>query len=354
MRQTLVSHLRCPIHMLPLSCVVEGEVEDGHVMFGKLICPESCEYNIQDGIPNLIPQDDAIVEGDNLKQLQDATIERFGYEWRFFEDWGWLTEYPDMPDAEEKFYGGLLENTRSAFWGKTLLKEEQFTQSKLILDAGCGNGRFCGIASETGAEIIGVDLGYGVISAFQNTRHMPNVHIIQGDLFRLPFAKQTFDIAYSIGVLMHTGNAEKAFASIANCVKLDGLLAIRVYGQGRWTYELLDKLIRGILTKLPVSAQMIFSKGMARLARLLRKNYRLYRKIYFHINLLPTDHHMFDWWSAPIATHHTVAEVNRWYQDSHFDLQQVKPALDDKNAQITRRKKHDPITALGQRRASEG
>jgi SAM-dependent methyltransferase/uncharacterized protein YbaR (Trm112 family) len=354
MRQTLVPHLRCPVHMLPLSCVIENEMDDGHVMVGKLICPESCEYKIQDGIPNLTPQDDAIVEGDNLKQLQDATIERFGYEWRFFEDWGWLTEYPDIPDAEEKFYGGLLENTRSAFWGKSLLNTEYFSEDSLVLDAGCGNGRFCGIASETGAEIIGIDLGHGVVSAFQNTRHMPNVHIVQGDLFRLPFAKQTFDIAYSIGVLMHTGNAEEAFASVANCVKLDGLFGIRVYGQGRKAYELLDKFIRDILTKLPISGQMIFSKAMARLARRLRKNEQRYQKIYSYINLLPTDHHMFDWWSAPIATHHTVAEVARWYQDSHFDLQQIKPALENKKAQIIRKKHHAPITALGQKRLSEG
>lgn len=350
MRKTLVQYLRCPIHNLPLELTVIDEDDDNHVMLGHLICSESCKYDIQDGIPRMIPDVDTIVvDGEDISRLQRATIERFGYEWRYFQDWGWLEDYPSIPDAEEKFYGSLRENTRDAFWGKTLLDEGDIKQGQLVLDAGCGNGRFCGIAAETGAEIIGVDLGFGVISAFQNTRKLLNVHIIQGDLFRLPFAENTFDIAYSIGVLMHTGNADKAFASVAQCVKDSGLLGIRVYGTGRKTYEILDKLIRDILTKLPISMQMRFSQWMAGLARRLRTNPTLNQRIYSHINLLPTDHHMFDWWSAPIATHHTVHEVNEWYERAGFKLREIRPSLDDRKAQLIRKKYHGAITAIGQR-----
>lgn len=349
MRSKTVPYLRCPVHLSLLELEITNEADDGHIMSGRLRCTEMCEYKIENGIPNLLPDTNVVLDGVDISQLQEATIERFGYEWRYFRDWGWLEEYPEIPYAQEKFYGSLIENTRDAFWGKTLLQKDDFQVGQVVLDAGCGNGRFCGIAANTGAEIFGIDLGLGVISAFQNTRHLPNVHIIQGDLFRLPFGAQTFDVAYSIGVLMHTGNAEKAFASIANCIKDSGLFGIRVYGEGRKSYEFLDKILRDILTKLPISLQMRFSQWMASIARRLRKNPKLYQRVYTHINLLPTDHHMFDWWSAPIATHHTVHEVDKWYRSNEFKLREIKPSLENKQDQMIRRKNHGAITAIGHR-----
>jgi len=163
------------------------------------------------------------------------------------------------------------------------------------------------------------------------------VHIVRGDLFRLPFANETFDRIFSIGVLMHTGNAGAAFDSISRTLRHNGLITTRVYGQGLFVYEILDALIRTWTTRLSLRRQMDFARFTAATARWLREGKgraQLHRRILFKlVNLLPTEHHMFDWWAAPIATHHTQKEVLCWFTRNQLQVLRAKPLLDDQAAE---------------------
>lgn len=304
-------------------------------------------------MPDLLPADSAQVDGNDLSRLQSATAERFGFEWRYFRDWGWLTEYPDVLNAKEKFYGGLTEHTHAAFWSKSLFRKEDLHPGLLVLDAGCGNGRFMDQAAQTGAEVIGIDLGWGVYSASEHLRSLPNAHVVRGDLFRLPFADDTFDRILSIGVLQHTGDAGAAFDSMVRTLRPGGLAVAHVYGQGTRTYEILDAAIRGITTRMPISWQLRFARFTAALARWLRgggkRRAAFYWCLFRYINLLPTEHHMFDWWSAPIATHHSQDEVLGWFAKNQLEIVRTNPPLDDIAAEGARRRGHGAITVLGRR-----
>ena len=165
-----------------------------------------------------------------LKELKNKTSNYFGYEWDYFKDWGWI-KGEDITEEEKKYdyRGGLISNTESAFKKKCMLDAGDLEKKKLVLDAGCGNGRFTNQASKYGAEVIGVDLGYGVESAYEHLKNSKNVHIIQGDLFYLPFKKNIFDIIFSNGVLMHTGDAKKAFCSITKHIKPGGIFVSHLY-----------------------------------------------------------------------------------------------------------------------------
>ena len=81
----------------------------------------------------------------------------------------------------------------------------------------------------------------------------PLAHFVQGDLFKLPFKPGVFDVAYSIGVLMHTGNSEAAFKSTASKVKHGGLIGISVYQKQNPLHEFNDWWLREITIKLPAS-----------------------------------------------------------------------------------------------------
>lgn len=94
------------------------------------------------------------------------------------------------------FYGGLISSTERAFKNKCLLEPNDISADKLILDAGCGNGRYTNQAAKHGAEVIGVDLDYGIKSAYEHLKDNYKVHIIQGDLFNLPFKKEIFDTVF--------------------------------------------------------------------------------------------------------------------------------------------------------------
>ena len=354
MRESLIDRLCCPVDLSPLRLDISKQDVDGHIIAGQLQCM-ACQqaYPIKEGVPDLLPAESAQINGKDLERLQVATVDRFGFEWLYFHDWGWLTEYPNIPNAEEKFRSALVEHTRRDFWGKSLFREDDLHPRLLILDAGCGNGRFTDQAARTGAEVIGIDLGWGVYSAFEHTRSLPHVHIVRGDLFRLPFADDTFDRIFAIGVLQHTGNAEAAFDAIVRTLCPDGLIAVRVYGQGRRTYEVFDALIRAVTTCLPINMQIGFARITAATARWLcgseKRRWRFYRRLISHVNLLPTEHEMYDWWSAPIATHHTLDEVQGWFVKNQLKIVRTKPPLNDVAAERIRRYTHGPISVLGQR-----
>jgi SAM-dependent methyltransferase len=60
-------------------------------------------------------------------------------------------------------------------------------RGKLVLDVGCGMGRFADIASHRGARVIGVDLSIAAEVAARNFADRQSVTIFQADVFSLPF-----------------------------------------------------------------------------------------------------------------------------------------------------------------------
>ena len=86
---------------------------------------------------------------------------------------------------------------------------------KLVLDAGCGGGRYSRQVGLHGAKVLGVDLSAAVEKAALLCADLPDVSIVQADLLDLPVADAAFDMVFSIGVLHHTPQPRRAFAEIA-------------------------------------------------------------------------------------------------------------------------------------------
>ena len=122
---------------------------------------------------------------------------RFGYEWNRFCDF----------DYDEE-----VASLRTWFQPRRL----EDLSGLVLLEAGCGMGRHAVIAANQGAKtVIGLDLGNAVEAAFQNTRHLPSVSIVQGDIYFPPFKDGTFDAAYSLGVLHHLPEPSRGFRALA-------------------------------------------------------------------------------------------------------------------------------------------
>jgi len=100
---------------------------------------------------------------------------------------------------------------------------------RLVLDAGCGSGRYVEIAANRGATVVGVDGSLSVESAYDNLTGVPNVHFIQCDLSSIPLKQGEFDIIYSLGVLHHSPNPEWLFRKLVEYLAPDGSLAVSVY-----------------------------------------------------------------------------------------------------------------------------
>src|SRR5574341_283722 len=208
----------------------EPPAEDGHVMTGSLTCTVcNAVYPIQGGIPRFVP---STLDNDVL-----ATTDGFGYEWDSAARYIWDTQFTS-PDLFLDFIYPV---------------EPAYFQHRVVLDAGCGTGRFSRLAQNFGAEtVVGVDLSRAVDVAFQNLRAYPNIVIIQADLFELPL-RSDFDYAFSIGVLHHTASPREAFHRMAELVKPGGGVSAWVYGRENndWIIYLLNPIRRVLTSRLP-------------------------------------------------------------------------------------------------------
>lgn len=329
MKKSLLSILSCPECSSSLSLRVFKENELFSVQEieeGLLTCTKNQEhwYIIAKYIPRMLsdsikefpkfeeqykqnlpkPKNNQFPE-ESFKKLQEKTKRSFGFEWQKWNRFGWDDSVP-------------LKVTRDIFDYKVLATKHEL-QGKLVLDAGCGNGRYTKIAREYGGEVVGIDLSQAIDEAFENFKGDPKAHFVQGDLFKLPFKKETFDFIFSNGVLMHTGDAKKAFISIASRLNNKGIITVHLYHKGNIIYEFNDWWLREITTRLPFRVIYSFSKGLAQVAKILPKNFVLYGlNAFFRIE--PHEHYVFDWYTAPIATHHTYREVYGWLKEANLHL----------------------------------
>ena len=122
---------------------------------------------------------------------------------------------------------------------------------KLVLDGGCGGGRYSRLAGSHGARVLGVDLSAAVDKAASLCAGLPDVCIVQADLLDLPLADAAFDMVFSIGVLHHTPDPRRAFAQIARKVKPGGRLAVWLYRKNTPPQEWLNTGLRRVTTRLP-------------------------------------------------------------------------------------------------------
>lgn len=194
---------------------------------------------------------------------------------------------------------------------------------KLILDAGCGTGRYAEIALKNGATVIGVDLSYSIDLAFSNMGKHPSAHFIQADLLHLPFSNNQFNFIFSFGVLHHTPDARKAFQSLAGLLQPEGKISIFVYSSYNKAIVYVSAFWRFFTTRLPKRLLYYLSYISVPL-------YYLYKipvigsvgKMLFVIpmwkdwrwRVLDT----FDWYSPKYQSKHTHWEVFRWFEESGF------------------------------------
>ena len=105
---------------------------------------------------------------------------------------------------EESFHADGRDETvspplLSAAVRNTMLRKFLDMQSSdVVIDLGCGSGRFCVWSLDTGAHLIGVDTG-----TFFAREARSSVDLVVGELRRLPLADASVSKAYTIDVLEH-------------------------------------------------------------------------------------------------------------------------------------------------------
>lgn len=234
MKEKLIDLLACPDCGSDLGFARIDARENTEIIEGALKCTAcSREFKIVRGVPRF-------ADLSEIEQDKAETAQNFGWQWTHFTQ-------EDLKYAEQ-FLG----------WLRPLKKE--FFKDKVVLEGGCGKGRHTALAAEWGAkEVVGIDLSAAVESAFAATRHLPNAHIIQADIFKLPLKKR-FDYAFSVGVLHHTPDPKGSFESLASKVREGGNISAWIYGaeNNEWITSFVNPVREGFTSKIsqPVLYQL--------------------------------------------------------------------------------------------------
>jgi uncharacterized protein YbaR (Trm112 family) len=328
MRLRVLEFLCCPACKrgeLGLSVFHE---EGDHVIDGALRC-DLCGrvYLVVGGVPRMLPPDLysnpdftekyrdrlTLIGGkgpadfiSQFKQLKRDTSQAYGFEWTHWNRYGWVPQ------------GGPSDLERATFHYKSLLSPEEL-RGKAVLDGGCGNGRYAHTAAEYAKDLIALDLSAAVESAFQNTRHQPAAHVVQGDIMNPPVKRGVLDAVFSIGVLMITGDTRRATESLAELLKPGGTITVHLYAAGFPLWQLNDTLVRALTTRLTVPQNVALAKGMAKVARWLDKRHWLgYASLILRV--WPDDVINYDWYATPKQTYHTYPEVEGWFREMGYDV----------------------------------
>src|SRR5262249_25529067 len=114
-------------------------------------------------------------------------------------------------------------------------------------DAGCGMGRWLHFAREAGAQIVGMDVSGAIDVAA--ARDGDGADFVQSDLRHPPFAPESFDLVYSLGVVHHLEDPLPGVRALARLVRPGGELRLYVY-RSLDEEPLLKRLLFGVVTGL--------------------------------------------------------------------------------------------------------
>jgi SAM-dependent methyltransferase len=323
MKEKLLDLLACPTCGGDILLAYASKYEEKEIIEAVLTC-KKCEreYKVARGVPRF--SDLGKIESDKAE-----TAENFGWQWTHFTQ--------EDEKYSEQFLGWLQP------------VKPEFFAGKVVLEGGCGKGRHTKLAAEWGAtEVVGIDLGDGVESAFQLTRDLPNAHIIQCDIFKLPL-KKAFDYAFSVGVLHHTPDPKKAFLSLASKIKKGGHISAWIYGaeNNEWITKYVNPIREGFtskisqpvlyqLSKLPALSLFLGTKLVYRPANKVAKPVAKHLFYNDYMNHLASfgwrEQHniVFDHLVAPTAYYISRDEFEKWWAEVGAD--QVEIAWHNRNS----------------------
>lgn len=212
--------LRCP-KTGSLLALRDSQTENGRVKEGWLVSADGAiKYPIRGFVPRFVPESNY--------------ADNFGVQWNLFRKTQ-LDSHSGHPISAARF------------WKATGWRPEELV-GQWVFDCGCGAGRFAEVALKAGAKVVALDYSNAVDACYANLGHHPNLHVVQGDIYALPFEFGAFPFVYSLGVLQHTPDVDRAVLSLPPMLASGGRLCIDFY-EDTWKSKLLPKFWLRPLTR---------------------------------------------------------------------------------------------------------
>ncbi len=242
----------------------------------------------RDGIPSLL----AGIEEDDAAKVT-GRIKAFYEEHPF-------PSYEGLQD-----FGDLVGRGRSNPFSAGLLGAIGY--NKLILECGCGTGQLSQFLSLNNNHVLGIDLSrasLGLAVDFKRRNEIARASFVQMNIFALGIKDESFDVVISSGVLHHTKDARRAFASIVRKAKRGGIVAVGLYN---------------LYGRMPTAwrARLIGLLG-PKIDYVVRNRIRDARKAEIWIK---------DQYYNPHETWHSIDEVLDWFAANEIDYLSCHPPI---------------------------
>lgn len=229
---------------------------------------------------------------------------------------------PDSTDRTNAHYGPLFSRFKADVGTGALRFETEclafelaqipgIPESGLVLDAGCGTGRYAAAWRTLfpSAAVIGVDINPTILRA--GLVAPDALTPINGNLEALPFGSGSFDVVMSRGAVQHTANPKQAVHELVRVCKPGGLLFFYTYRHG--SYDVVLGVLRRVARGVGVSA---CSRAIYALCRMLRLDPRvstmILDELFVPIRFAFSEEVILDWLRAsgiPVASIQSIVHA---------------------------------------------
>ena len=216
--------------------------------------------------------------------IDKNTVESFGDEW---------TKFSSFDTAE-------IERMGNEYFD--LLHTTTVNENSVVLDVGCGTGRWSYYLSPKVKFIEAIDPSEAVLAAAQLTGTRQNIRITKAGVDNIPFDDNSFDFIFSLGVLHHIPDTQGAIKKIYRKIKPKGYFLVYLYynldnrGSIYRAIFTLSNGVRKVISRMPKVMKQILAEIisftvyvpfvlLARLCKGLFPKRELYKKIplsYYH------------------------------------------------------------------------
>lgn len=172
---------------------------------------------------------------------------------------------------------------------------EHLPKETLILESGCGTGRWVFFLNDSGHLALGIDFSRSAIYlAKRYSKYTKRAdEFICGDIRYLPFRERSFDLILSLGIIMYFADEKPLIKEYHRCLREKGLIFLSVPN----SYFVPRRIIKKYLQfKRKFSEPMLIERDLniKYLTHILKEmNFKVIKKVHFGLGVREMNRIMF-------------------------------------------------------------